>query len=133
MSIYHFGKAVENISASLRECPTIRGRVDHVSRRTTLKKLRALFPEFEDMRHSVAHAGELMEDADTAERHSIQGPLSHGRIEIGPGKVILRNCFTGSTGREFMNTFEGKIQTYEISSTTHAALTKIMNEFYSAF
>jgi hypothetical protein len=65
MSIYHFAKSMEGMMAFLGQCPTVLDKVDRTKLRSARKMLRELFPDFEAVRHAVAHAGELMKDPDT--------------------------------------------------------------------
>jgi hypothetical protein len=69
MTIFHFAKVLENMMASIGQCPTILALVDRDKFKKVRKNLRELFPRFEAVRHSVAHAGELMKDPETAESH----------------------------------------------------------------
>jgi hypothetical protein len=124
LAIYHFGKAIEEgIGTSLSQCPTVSDLADRTKLRSARRSLRDLVPNFEDVRDAIAHAGQLMKDSDTSGRHSISIP---GRVK----KLVYRNCFSG---RKFQNTYNGKLQEYELSSQTLAELNRILQEFYSAF
>jgi hypothetical protein len=124
MAIFHFGKAMEHIAAFLWKCPTVLGKIDKKQCRAARKALGGLVPGFEAVRHSVAHAGELMKDEETSDLHSVSIPQR--LVE----KMVLTNCLQG---RLFQNTYEGKIQEYEISHKTLDGLIAIRNDFYSAF
>jgi hypothetical protein len=129
MSIYHIGKVLKEIYPLLNKCPTILARTDRHSLRITRKKFLSFFPNFENIRHSSAHAAEYA--ADTTGKHAITGPISHSIIQAGSGaKITIAGALND---REFVSTFDGKIQSYEISDLTLAKLTKIKQEFYSAF
>ncbi|MGP0093936.1 MAG: hypothetical protein ACLPKB_28935 [Xanthobacteraceae bacterium] len=129
MSIYHIGKVLKEINPILNTCPTIRARTNHDLLRITRKKFLSLFPRFESIRHTSAHAAEYI--ADMTGKHAITGPVSHSIIRAGPGaKITIAGVLND---REFLSTFEGKLQSYEISDRTIAKLTKITQEFYSAF
>jgi hypothetical protein len=126
MAIYHFGMAMKGIRTSLgKQCPTLLDLADRTKLRSAKKSLKDMVPNFEDVRHAVAHAGEVMNDRDTSDRHSISIP------ERLVKKLIYRNCFD-SNGK-FRNTYNGKLQEYELSSQTLAELNRILQEFYSAF
>jgi hypothetical protein len=63
------------------------------------------------IRHSVAHSAELPDK----DKHSVPGP-----VELVPGFVVGSATIpvvirSGLNGRKFQNTFEGKLQSYEIS------------------
>ena len=77
------------------------------------------------MRHAVAHITERALDTD-----GVQGPLVHSGMQFGAGKFMFENVLKD---REFMNTMDGQIQSYEISQTSLDALAAIRVEFYSAF
>lgn len=127
MSIYHFAKAMEDIMAAIGTCQALLTKINRSILRSSRKRLRDLFPNFEAVRHSITHAAELIKDID---EHLVSGPYVDKIIEIKSGEVILRNCFIDDN---FANTFEGKIQSYEISAATLTALNTIRIEFYSAF
>jgi hypothetical protein len=122
MSIYHFGKAMEGIMASLHKCPTVLQEVNRAKLRSSRKRLRELFPNFEAVRHSVAHAGELMNDVDDLDRHSIS--------TTSVQRMTIQNHLQG---RAFKNTFEGQIQSYEINQASRDGLVAIREEFCAAF
>jgi hypothetical protein len=137
MSIYHFGKALEGIMSYLGQCPTVLEMTDRKLVRVARKRLRELFPNFEAVRHAVAHAGELMNDPETKRRHAVKADnlklLEGLSVQSDSLNIAQVNIVQVLSGRKFTNTFEGKVQSYEISRETLDALIDVKRIFYSAF
>ena len=122
---------MEAATACVGKCPTVQALVNREALRSSKRLMRELFPRFEAIRHSVAHAAELAKDG--RERHSVAGPY-----EVLPGRplgnsktrVVVRNSLQG---RQFLNTFEGQMQSYEVSATTLDGLKKVKDTLYAAF
>ena len=131
MAIYNFAKTTETFSPRLKVSPTLSSYVDHQQLRSSCKALGQLFPHFEGIRHSVAHSAELRNER---QKHQIRQPvpgLIPGIALGGPNTPIdVRNTLRGRT---FMNTFKGKLQTYEMSLDTLAGLKRIKDGIYQAF
>jgi hypothetical protein len=130
MSIFHFGKSIKIINNALGKCPTVRRLMDESELKRGRKLMQQLFPNFESVRHSIAHSAELMKDTS---RHVVTGPYEKGNLRIESGAVMFgRNCFIGD-GRTFFNTFEGEIQTYDLSPATLDGLQSVRTAFNAAF
>ncbi len=91
--------------------------IDRPKLREARKLLERLFPDFEDLRHSIAHAGELLHEPDGLKKHAANG-------------VSMRDCLSG---RQFVNTFEGKFQSYELSQEFLDGLREVKRLVYEAF
>jgi hypothetical protein len=78
------------------------------------------------MRTSVAHSGELHGQID---EHASKAPHIGDGFVIGVGSYV-KDCFDG---RNFMNSFEGRILSYELSQSSLDGLSKIVATFFSAF
>jgi hypothetical protein len=129
ISINNFGKAMEATTAPLGGCPTVLALLDRDALKLARKLMRDLFPSFEAIRHSVAHSAELHDK----DKHSVPGP-----VELVPGFVVGSATIpvvirSGLNGRKFQNTFEGKLQSYEISVGTLNGLNSVKTAIYSAF
>jgi len=134
MSIFNFGKAVEGIMASVGTMPTLFGMVDRDPLRKARQLMRDMFPRFEAVRHSIAHAAELIGDPDKIDQEGISGaPYTFGSLTINPGQsvVIIRSSFVGP--RLFANSFEGALQAYELSQKTANGLWEVKQTIYAAF
>ena len=58
MTLFHFAKTIDEIRGSLRYLPTLRPLVKNDAIRVSAKLFRARFPNYLEMRHTVAHSGE---------------------------------------------------------------------------
>jgi hypothetical protein len=131
MAIYDFAKTTETLIPKLKHTPRLSSYVDHQQLRLSRKQLGQLFPHFEGIRHSVAHSAELRSERQKHQvKQSIPG-LVQGMALGGPNTpIVVRNALRGQT---FMNTFRGKLQTYEMSLDTLAGLRSIKNGIYQGF
>ena len=131
MSIYHFGKTIEAIGTQIARCPNLFAKLNRNKLRTVRRHLRAEFPYFEAVRHAVAHLAELGATPEKAEENSVAGPFVFAGITIAPGSnVTLRNTLYNN---QYVNTFDGEIQAYEVSEKTYEALVSIRVECYEIF
>lgn len=132
LTIYHLGKIIENIGANFPRCPTVLNLIDRDALRTARRRMDELFPKFVALRHAVAHAAELMRDAETTKANAVTGP-----IEIAPGFIIGEGMkvfiSSGLINREFTCTIDGEAQSYEIGRSTLDGLTEVRIEIYTAF
>jgi hypothetical protein len=135
MTIWNFAKSLDGITGRVfAKCPMLSQHVDHRQLRSVRKLLRQTFPDFVSIRHSVAHAAELREDA---EKHKIEETVGEIFPTLHPHalgtvrtKVLIRNSLQG---RSFRNTFDGRLCTYEVSTDTLASLNRIKEAAYAAF
>jgi hypothetical protein len=119
---------------AFKDCPTLSERVDHKQLKSARKLLPQSFPDFVSIRHSVSHAAELR---DEAEKRKIEGVIGEvfpmlrgfpfGTIRT---RMLIRNALHG---RKFLNTFQGRLRAYEISTDTAASLNRIKEAAYVAF
>ena len=60
MTIFHIGRAMAAVHEALdaRSCPALLAMIDIPALRLARRRLEGLFPDFEELRHSVAHAGD---------------------------------------------------------------------------
>jgi hypothetical protein len=131
MAVYHFARAKESVDICLSQCPTLDAKVDRAALRRGGKLLRGSFPDFEEMRHAVAHTAELTRDPSQAREHSITEPVEFGGVRIGRGaRGILRENLSGRT---FFSTYRGKLRQCEVSQRSFDALNACRREIYSAF
>ncbi|MEH2569628.1 hypothetical protein [Bradyrhizobium sp. AZCC 2289] len=135
VTIWNFAKTLEGISRRVfKDCPTLARHVDRTQLRSANKLLRQLFPDYAPIRHSVAHAEELRENA---AEHKVDGIVGEvfPTLESHPlgalhTEILVRNSLQGRT---FRNTFEGQLRAYEISSDSLGGLNKIKEATYAAF
>jgi hypothetical protein len=129
MTIWHIGQSMQTIRARLNklECPVLVDLIDFSHTREALRQFKASFPEFYDLRIAVAHSGEIFGDME----HAVKGPYSQMGLKINEGaSTWFQSSFVG---RSFVNTFEGKLLSYELSKASFDELNRIKKLFFLAF
>lgn len=127
MTIWHFYEAMERVRKSLdaRKYPVLTSLIDFEPIRKAVADLKAAFPAFEQLRHSVAHSG------DAIVAHEKHGAINPKIPEMTiNGKMFIS---TGFINDHFTNTFDGKLQSYELSVSSLAAIDLAMTTFLSGF
>jgi hypothetical protein len=59
LNIFHFGCSLEAIKKQLPKCASMAQRSDAVKLRNAVKQFKNYFPHADNVRHAIAHAGEL--------------------------------------------------------------------------
>ncbi|WP_273455276.1 hypothetical protein [Nevskia ramosa] len=135
MTVFHFGKTIEGVRNYLNLHPTpfpfTKPKVDLADIKESVKMLKASFPFYEDLRHAVAHAGELNRTAETMRSHTYSGTISFG----DEMSIQLNGAQGGhiTHGNTFFIGFEGKILSYELSEKSLSNMTSIRDVFWRAF
>jgi hypothetical protein len=135
MTIWNFAKTLEGVTGRVFTiCPTLSQHVDHRQLRSARELLCQSFPHFALIRHSVAHAAEGKEE--TA-KHKIEGivgdafpTLQAHTLGSVRTKILIRNSLQG---RKFLNTVDGQLRAYEVSTDSLASLNRIKEAAYAAF
>ena len=131
MTIYHFGRTLQNVRAALGSCPTVNSLIDSKSLRLVAKKFDARFPDFEHLRHAIAHSSELWKNVASFIKNAVTGRHD------GPLVVVAKNSriamHNNLVNRQFSMSYEGRLVSYEISAETLQRMTTLKDEFYSAF
>ena len=131
MTIYHFGRTLRHLRAALGSCPTVNSLVDPQSLRLVSRKFEARFPDFERLRHAIAHSSDLWKNVASFTRNAFTGGLTGPLIVVAKGaRIVMHNNLVN---RQFSMTFEKQLVSYEISIETLNHLISLKNEFYSAF
>lgn len=131
MTIFHFGKAMEGIKASIRTCPSVEAKMDRSLLRSATNLFRTSFPNFEAVRHGVAHAAELDRDekARKANAHNGTYETEHIKIGVHVEGLTIRTLI----GRTFTVTVNQKIVSYDLTTNTLGQLEAVKSEFFLAF
>ena len=116
MTLFHFAKTIDEIRGSLRYLPTLRPLVKNDAIRVSAKLFRARFPNYLEMRHTVAHSGETA---------SLEA-----RARDAVGTISMRENLLG---RRFTSTVNGRYLSTEISPRAVAHLADVQTRFFSAF
>lgn len=131
MTIFNFGEALDAIS--FQELPTLRRQTDHDRLRQARKLMKTHFPNRVYIRHSVGHSAQMTRSVPEMEKHSVRGPYEiFTGAPLGDNRTLV-NIRNSLRDRTFINTYEGKIFSYEISTETIKDLNEIRFMTYSAF
>ncbi|MCK1676637.1 hypothetical protein [Bradyrhizobium sp. 150] len=136
MSIYHFGRTIEGIDASLGRCPNLTSNIDTKAKRAAAKLFKRTFRFFIKIRHALAHAAERSHTRDTFRRHSQRGraPINLGWLEISTpeddGGILMMDHVHGET---FATMWEGEVIRCEINEGTGRILDDIVAQYWTAF
>jgi len=130
MTIYHFAKTLEAIRGGCKNAPILQGRVDHERLKLAKKIFDARFPDFEALRHSVAHSAEKTRSAESFAMNTFSGSLETPPILMKNSNLYISE---GLLGDKFTTTHEGEILSYDFNEVTLEALQKIETMVSVAF
>lgn len=131
MTIYHIGKTIELTRSGLKRAPTLSALTSTDTLIDAGKRYRQAFPTFEKVRHAVSHSSELFRDKENIAKNAFSGSYDDGYVRIEDStNVVVSN---GLMGRNYTNTIDGKIISYEISEATKTTVYDCVNTFISAF
>jgi hypothetical protein len=132
LTIYHFGCAIEGLTASLPLCPALNALVNRQQLKIASKIFKAAFPGDTAIRHVVAHVADFSMTPDQKEHHAVKGAFTSGGFgSTDPqGVTWLRGNLNEN---RYTISFQGKAFTYELSSATVNKLRSIKERIYSAF
>ena len=130
MTIFHFGMVLDSISGN--GCPIYFASVK--SKEIKLQKnlfKNSRFPNWENMRMAVAHAGELRETQETAQLNTVSGNYTVGNCSIsstggGLGVDVI-------SGRTLAMSWKRKLVRIELSAESLDALEKTASAVFSSF
>ena len=127
MTIYHLTTAMRQIKATLTYCPTLKEHVDHDMLKLAQKRLAALAPGIENLRHAISHAGTANKKFTDPDTGGKPASWPKGMIEVGN---IWHRRYTTT-----IMTKNGRSRnvSYELSKDTLDALKSITNQYTSAF
>jgi hypothetical protein len=128
MTIYHFACVIDGIRQSRRNAPTLSAMIDDQRIKIAGRLFNTYFPDFERVRHAVAHAAELMATPESTARNiSAQNTItSHGH-ELSIGDLL------DEQNGKFTTTIEGCRVSYQLSRDALNKLVRIQGYIYSAF
>lgn len=135
VSLYNLSVAFEAVPPLMRDCETLRNRVDHSALRAVRREFTKLFPEANNLRHSVAHAAEMwtspQKSADNA--HTI--PSEGDGILAGPlGENVTVRMVGISIGDGVAHSaFEGKRLEFPLTEATVDELEKLVSAYFALF
>src|SRR3569833_2171982 len=87
ISVWNFAKAYESTAEIGKRIPTLLSHADVSKFREARKLLKQEFPKHDKVRHAVAHAGEIFENAPERETHWIRDEIPE--IKKGDGRLLV--------------------------------------------
>jgi hypothetical protein len=135
LSIYHFRRTIDGIDETLARTPSLAGMVDAAARKSARKMFQAAFPDFTNVRDAVAHSGDKSRTKDKREEHAFRGEWQNSQMAFlhGDGTPIEVTLVDVLNNRQYSNTWEGRVISYEISLASLEKLAAIRGEVYRAF
>lgn len=127
ITIFNFAMCLDSIKSNRHQTPSL--RFDKEKIRDAGKLFREHFPDFEKIRHGVAHSAELMKNLEQFDRNATMEPTQLGQWSI-PSGTLIQNAIVG---RRFALTHEGKVLSYELSEASVLNLAKIRSRLFAAF
>ena len=129
MSLYHYSKVAEH-------CGTLGNKLAEQSvyfDRRTFKvaklKFRQAFPHVVNIRNAVGHSAEIT--GEEHDRHVIKTEVEKGGfVKKGSGQLFIMNSLSGS---EFINTYMGKLISYNINLESLTTLVECCRGLFAAF
>lgn len=131
VTIYNFREAIKSVKQSLHECPHIKSRLSFQKIEDAEKRFNSYFPNAKRLRHSVGHAGEKASNSHQHRKHGYTG-----KIQLYPGKTVRVKKFIAIdilNKRKYSNTWDGRLESYRISSQTLRRLISIRDEIWDVF
>jgi hypothetical protein len=123
MTILLFCAALENATRLLIKQQNSLTNFEPAKIRSAWLMLVSLMPQFESVRQAGTRVGELTSDPDLLQQHVGSGTDDHAAASHA---AVL-------TGRKYQNSYDGKLQTYQMNRRTYEGLVAVAKEFYSAF
>lgn len=130
MTLFHFSKTLDALKACVANCPSISRVVDHDEFRDIRRSFKKQFPDFEGVRHGVAHSGELLKDQKRRELNSVTGPIAlGGGLELSEGAQMMGGEII--INRHFKKVYEGRLVSYELSPENWQFLEQLVDRIYA--
>lgn len=130
MTIFHVAKTLEATRAKSGRCVFLRNTVDFPAFKRARKLFEAQFPNFDTIRHGVAHSAEITSTPKRRAENSYDGdydsPLARIRDSTG---TLLK----GLHARTFTNTYDGKIVSFDVSWENWKRLDDLVVAVFRAF
>jgi hypothetical protein len=127
ITIFNFAMCLESIKSTRFQTPSL--KFDKEKIKAAGKTFREHFPDFDKIRHGVAHSAELMKNLEHFDRNATTMPVKLGQWSI-PRGTLIQNAIIG---RRFALTYNGKVLSYELSELSVLNLAKVRSKLFDAF
>jgi len=131
MTIYHFATTLSGINETVAELSEFKTLMNREKMKSANKMLSEKFPNFGEVRHAVAHVADKVKNPRKFKTHSFSGSIDSRAIKAeNVSGLTISNMLVD---RQFTNTWNGKLLTYELSQTTIDHLNCVRKEVWEAF
>jgi hypothetical protein len=131
MTIFHFAKTLIAAKAIFGKAPTLKSKINLDASKKSGRLFNTYFPDFETIRHTIAHTAELKESLEKRDNSAINSGFQQGGLTIAEGTNTLVSGVIG--GRTFSSSIDGKMVSYDLSNETLAKLKEVQDQFLIAF
>ncbi len=124
MSLFHFRQILDQLDGD--RFRDINKLVNTTTKRLAKRSFDAAFPNFREVRHAVGHSGERHN-----ENHATTINWGNGQVSFtGGGHTYLVDVISQ---RQYSNTWQGKVVSYEISLRSLRKLAAIRDRIFQAY
>jgi hypothetical protein len=128
MTVYHFSGVIDAIKKSQKNTPTLRALVDGKRIRAAGRQFKVHFPQFEQIRHAIAHDAEFAATPELKRKH--RSP--EDKITLEGHELTIGDSFDAETVK-FCTSIDGHRVSYELSRASLNNLIAVQREVYGAF
>jgi hypothetical protein len=129
ITLFNRSKLIEAVKGMVGQIASIRPKVDHQKLKLAKKRFDAAFPGVENIRHAVAHAGELVSSPYEMRRNSATKGFTNPNL-MAKGTLFLGGSFIED---RFTLTHEGEVFSYSVSTASVRKLESIRDQFFEGF
>jgi hypothetical protein len=129
LNVYHFGMSLNGTRANLGRCRSILKYIDAQSLRLAARLFESHFPNYELIRHAIAHAGELFKTPEKLRASMLKEPTTTHGVTFGPGAIPSQTV----SGAVYSIGIDGKVFSISIDSTSTAKLIAVNSRVDDAF
>jgi hypothetical protein len=132
MALWHYRNEMLAANTYANRSPYISPKLTKSAMAEANSKFEMYFADFADIRHAVAHTGEMAKNREAYEKNTFTGSLDAFGLKVENTKHLRIKDMLSD--RHFVSTtFGGKVVNLEISRTTVMRMTEVRNLFYLAF
>lgn len=131
MCLFHLHHTLEALASQIKLCPETAHTVDVLKIKEARKNFSNAFPNVENMRHAVAHAGELFKSPQAAKRHEqkIDYTAPNGSFSSKGNGVLLSML----EDRTYSVGWEGRVFEVRVTTETLQAVQRVAALVNDAF
>ncbi|NJO34634.1 MAG: hypothetical protein HC869_17385 [Rhodospirillales bacterium] len=137
LTVFHCGRILESIKSGFGDCPAFRAEVEHKKLKAARKMFETHFGDYEQIRHAIAHAGEVAYTREDAKKNAFSGNHSSVGIKMTRVRDVRLTAVRGDcliiTHQATAHSSHGKIFQMCLTPDSLLKLVQVANTTYSAF